>query len=342
MKKFILVSFLFLFTATLFTPDVRGQIPQGFTQKVNFKNSVYATNNSGTLSTAYFFLNRATQRVGVGTVNPLAKLHVNGTFYDSTRVANFERIINSGVSNRFNMQQCFYTLDLTDTTAYGLFNDDNSKTSILSCQKLGPSDPTIPAHSFYANPNMARMGKETDNTFRFGVVVGNNYTLVRGYADPIAFTVTDSLYNEIITAKNNHTVGIGNTNPGYPLEVTGTVGATHFISTQNVGVVSNTAGAGAGTGPTITVTGNDHAGSIQVATGTTPTAGAQLLRVTFAASFPGGFVSVILSPSNAGTAALSGATSVYAQGTGTYFDVFAGTAALTASTTYAWNYIVLR
>jgi hypothetical protein len=103
-------------------------------------------------------------------------------------------------------------------------------------------------------------------------------------------------------------------------------------------------GTGAGTGPTVSVAGSDQAGTINVTTGTTPTAAATIVAITFATAYGVTPKAVLLTPANAATAALAvGAqpfedSSVRATGS---FVLKANGTALTASTAYKWNYLVL-
>ena len=104
------------------------------------------------------------------------------------------------------------------------------------------------------------------------------------------------------------------------------------------------AGTGAGTSPTITVTGNDVGGTITVLTGTSPAASnAIIATLTFASAGYPSAPNVGLCPVNAAAAALSGATSCFvdsASTTATSFVLKAGSSALTGATTYIFTYDV--
>jgi hypothetical protein len=103
-----------------------------------------------------------------------------------------------------------------------------------------------------------------------------------------------------------------------------------------------TAGAGAGTGPTITRWNcTDTAGLITLVAGTSPTGAATVLTVTFARTY-GTRPHVILSPWNATAAALTGNAQVWAATSGAAaFTISVGTTALNAGSTYAWTYHVI-
>lgn len=102
------------------------------------------------------------------------------------------------------------------------------------------------------------------------------------------------------------------------------------------------AGTGAGTSPSVSVTGTNIGGDVTVTTGTAPTgAGATVATITYANSltFPTGST-VILTPGNAATAALNGISMVFTTGSTTTFVITAGTTALAGSTAFIWHYQV--
>ena len=102
------------------------------------------------------------------------------------------------------------------------------------------------------------------------------------------------------------------------------------------------AGAGAGTTPTITLAaGSDNkSGIITIVTGTSPAANSAIVTLTFDVAYASKAV-VVISPYNAPAAALYNTTQIYANASLTQFFLESGTAALTAGTTYKWNYVVV-
>jgi len=102
------------------------------------------------------------------------------------------------------------------------------------------------------------------------------------------------------------------------------------------------AGAGAGTSPTVSITGTDTNGTISVTAGVTPSASGTVVTITFNSAWGTAPKTVILTPANSATALLSGATMVYAGGISTtVWTITSGTAALVATTVYQWYYQVL-
>jgi hypothetical protein len=102
------------------------------------------------------------------------------------------------------------------------------------------------------------------------------------------------------------------------------------------------AGAGAGSGPTVSITGDDVAGIISVTTGSTPTASATVATITFAVALLTG-AHVILQPTGANARGLT-YLQVYcddANTTTAHFVLSVGSSALTGATAYTWLYHVV-
>ena len=124
---------------------------------------------------------------------------------------------------------------------------------------------------------------------------------------------------------------------------TGTVSGKHlsgYASGTYASVPTFVAGAGAGTGPTLTanVNSNDVSGYLSVTTGTSPAASATIATGTFGTAYAT-LAKCGLWPANAAAAALSGAGVVYVPvGSNTAFTISSGATALAASTLYTWGY----
>lgn len=102
------------------------------------------------------------------------------------------------------------------------------------------------------------------------------------------------------------------------------------------------AGTGAGGSPTVSISGTNNGGTVNVTTGSAPTASGTVATITFSGSFafPTG-CSVILYPRNAATALLTGTSATFTQGSTGTWTMTAGTVALTTLTAYSWNYEVI-
>lgn len=142
---------------------------------------------------------------------------------------------------------------------------------------------------------------------------------------------------------------------GTPTAPTATVGTnttqlatTAFVQTQVSsslgGTLSNSnvaVSTGAGTGGSASIVGLDGTHQLTVITGTLPTLSAAIATVTFTAT-RGHISYVVLTPANAATALLTGASMVFmSANSATAYTLSAGTTALTAATTYVWNVVAL-
>ncbi len=122
----------------------------------------------------------------------------------------------------------------------------------------------------------------------------------------------------------------------------------HYFKTHICGGGSTptiAAGTGAGTGPTVAVTGTDMAGYISVTTGTIPTLSAVVSTITFNVAYNSAPRCIQLTPAGPNAALLSGVNMVYVDQAGittTTFAITSGTTALTAATTYKWYYSVIQ
>jgi hypothetical protein len=100
-------------------------------------------------------------------------------------------------------------------------------------------------------------------------------------------------------------------------------------------------GTGAGTTPTIAITGLDNAGKITLTPGTTPAADAIVATVTFNTAF-GSAPTVLLVPANKATASLAVTVQPFVSSTTTTtFVITSNGSALTAGTAYAWYFHAL-
>lgn len=119
--------------------------------------------------------------------------------------------------------------------------------------------------------------------------------------------------------------------------------ARHFISQGTA--PSPASGTAAGTGPTLTVTGNDISGRINLTTGSAPAAtNADLVTLTFATAFASAPKRVVIEPSNTAAKNLTWDQQPYwnratSSASATVFK--GGNTALAATTAYEWTYEVI-
>jgi len=111
----------------------------------------------------------------------------------------------------------------------------------------------------------------------------------------------------------------------------------HYLSTGSTPTTTNNTGAG--TSPTVSITGTDDGGLITVTTGSSPANNAVVITVNYTATFPTGTY-VTLTPNNLNAAGLTGATGIYVTSTGSGFNITSGSTGLAASTQYVWSYTI--
>lgn len=160
-----------------------------------------------------------------------------------------------------------------------------------------------------------------------GVHVGQAFTFY--ISAPVASTNTTITKAYSLGTQGNILVGGGGLH------------SVRHVEMASLSVPTIVAGTGAGTSPSVAVLGSDVGGNITVSTGTSPSGGQVVATITFNAAFPIDAYMVI-TPSNEATAALSGSGNVYvlSLGDGTGVQLRNVSVALSASTTYRWNYVV--
>lgn len=131
---------------------------------------------------------------------------------------------------------------------------------------------------------------------------------------------------------------------------TGTATVRHLAAGGSAPTI--VVGAGAGTGGTVAISGTDTTGIITVTTGTSPAVSVGIFTATFAAAFgvaPNMFINaanadgtIVTLATAERTAALSGVQAVCVNATTTQFAIIANGTALAASTTYAWQYLIVQ
>jgi hypothetical protein len=138
--------------------------------------------------------------------------------------------------------------------------------------------------------------------------------------------------NTSLLPGTDNAIDLGSASKGWRDSYTG-----HVISGGSSPSIS--AGSGAGTSPTVSISGTDTAHYISVQTGTSPSANAQIADISFARTYVGGAPICTIHPVNATTAALSGTSRAFvsdADALTTKYRIKSGGAALAASTLYEW------
>lgn len=118
----------------------------------------------------------------------------------------------------------------------------------------------------------------------------------------------------------------------------------HMSSFTNTPSISG--GTGAGTSPTISISGTDLAGNITVSTGTSCATSSVVATITFSEAYASAPSCIILQPANEVTKALTpNAKIVYVNQssvTTTTFDITSGSTALSDGIIYKWYYMVIQ
>lgn len=114
----------------------------------------------------------------------------------------------------------------------------------------------------------------------------------------------------------------------------------HYICSSTPTI---SAGTGAGTAPTITISGTDHGFAISVIPGAGPATSATIATITFGATWPGTAPMAVCSEVNAATASLAVAARPFISTISTTTLTFKSNGtALTAGVLYQWRFVVMH
>lgn len=113
-----------------------------------------------------------------------------------------------------------------------------------------------------------------------------------------------------------------------------------YIHVTGSSSIAFSAGAGAGTGPTIVVTGTDLSGKLDITTGAAPSANEAVVTVTFSANYTSA-PAVIISPANAAAAANAVVSQVFATSSVSGFQLTSNAVAMGGANQFVWYYHVI-
>lgn len=299
---------------------------------------VTSTGTIGEDSTQLFW-DETNKRLGIGTNAPLSVADFNGGVaigsYAGTAAAPSNGLIVSG------------------QTLIGSSTDFPDVGGPHTVAITGPAQTNIFAVSDDVNQNefVAFLGSNTSAGVQFGTSTDSNFGIVVNNSAPLTMFYknggvnigADYNFNSQMPSANSlsveGSVGVGTLTPLEVFEVVGNTRTEHIVGSTAAPAIS--AGSGAGTSPTISITGSDLAGNISVTPGITAGTAAAVVTVTFNIAYSVA-PTVILTPANAVTAALGTATAFVSSTSTTTFVITSNAVALTPSTAYAWYYHVIQ
>lgn len=171
---------------------------------------------------------------------------------------------------------------------------------------------------------------------------GNGTLVFRPETDTITASQWRKADNSTVVMNvdsTNGRIGIGTAAPSRTLDVVG-AGRMQQLLGSSGSSPSNAADVGAGTSPTVTITGTDVAGKIVITAGTSPSASSAIIKLTFGTTYPNAPYPMIIA-GNTSAAALSGTASVYVTSNTTDFTISVGSTALVNATQYIWYYHII-
>jgi hypothetical protein len=202
--------------------------------------------------------------------------------------------------------------------------------SLVTCLKGNDNATTNTMYSFPAT-----------NTIGFMYNDGSSTMSWVNFSTGTTSTITGSslTVNGITTTPYVAGISMGtsgpNVSPGLYVSTNGWTGANEFVALGST--VTSTVSTGAGTGPTLSITGANAFGLITLITGSVPATNSVILTWTPSLAAPNKFVCVI-SDGNLNSDVLTGTSNVYVTSSQTTVSLNSGSVALSAATTYNWYY----
>lgn len=227
-----------------------------------------------------------------------------------------------------------------DLPSNGASNTNWATALSFSDNWVGDGDQSVPIFDNNATSifGLTMRGNVLGGNIRLNSIVGGKITANQVGASPGNPTLTFAGTFAGLEISGNAVTAGAWTMSGFP-----TSGVTYFDNPLQAGTQAPNAvaGAGAGTGPTVTLSADatDRRGTITVLTGTSPSAGGNVFSINYGTPYKTA-ARVVLFPENAVTAALSGTTALFYAPSAGSFTTAVSSGALAATTTYKWTYVV--
>lgn len=150
--------------------------------------------------------------------------------------------------------------------------------------------------------------------------------------NPLVLGANNSVAITILSSNN---VGIGTSVPAFTLDVEGTTRTERLLGNAHAPTVS--LGAAAGSSPSSTITGSETGGTFSVTTGSSGATSGVIGTFTLNSTMPSSTFAILFTSANLVTGSISKWEAATANNTFTLNAI----TALSNSTTYKWNYVII-
>lgn len=243
-------------------------------------------------------------------------------------------------------------LDSTSTEGIGLIHTSNGSTSgtlrgTVIKGTFAPTSGTASYASLYVAPTINQTGGSSGDVY--GIILSPTLTSLgsagyKGVFLPYSNASAWGIYQDGALTPNHFAGGViinssGLTAPTYELEVEGTTAAEHFVGISDAPAIAVGASSVVGTGGNASLSGTDAGFRVTLNTGTGVSAGGTAFTVTFDTPYTNAPIAVF-SSGNTNAANEFDTYRPYCDTTTTELT-FIPFAALSSSTTYKWDFIII-
>lgn len=302
-------------------------------QKISAMPAAAVTNNADVLPIVQAGLNKKATRDVLMTAASGEDIHLFGQTCTVSLAHSVQNIIASSIQFQI---QCSGSADLYLTSAGGQLAIQHNNVYLESTGAFGIDIADGGGGIFFAGSGFA------------GITCGSTKNITLQYNGATQITVAQG--GTTIAVTGTQTLSFGTAGGSLAIAASGLVTISLSLLVLNdvdvdrhLGSLGSTpsiaGGAGAGTGPTLSITGNDLHGSISIRIGTTPSTNSVVATITTVAHFANA-PNVVLFPTNAAASQLTTAAP-FVTSTINGWSLNSTSVALSAGATYTFNYIVL-